>query len=161
MLNSASHPIVGGTFSNTLATAAALSQTSLEQMLIQVRKATDNSGKKIRITPQKLVIAPDNSFQAEVLLKSVLRAGTANNDINPVKSMGSLDSDPAILSRLTSPTAWWIKTDAPEGAKVIIRRKLSKSMEGDFETDSVRYKASERYIEGWTDPRCLYGTAGA
>ena len=161
MLNSASHPIVGGTFSNVLATPAALSQTSLEQMLIQVRKAVDNNGKKIRITPQKLVIAPDNAFQAEVLLKSVLRAGTANNDINPVKSMGSLDSDPAILSRLTSPTAWWIKTDAPEGLKLIVRRKLSKSMEGDFESDSVRYKATERYIEGWTDPRALFGTAGA
>ena len=161
MLNNASHPIVGGTFSNVLATAAALSQTSLEQMLIQVRKAVDNNGKKIRITPQKLVISADNSFQAEVLLKSVLRAGTANNDINPVKSMGSLDSDPAILSRLTSSTAWWIKTDAPEGAKLIVRRKLSKSSEGSFEDDSVRYKATERYVEGWTDPRCLYGTPGA
>ena len=160
-LNSASHPIVGSTFSNVLATPAALSQTSLEQMLIQIRKAVDNNGKKIRLTPKKLVIAPDNAFQAEVLLKSVLRAGTNNNDINPVKSMGSLDSDPAILSRLTSPTAWWVKTDAPEGLKLMVRRKLTKSMEGDFETDSVRYKATERYIEGWTDPRAVYGTAGA
>ena len=160
-LSVSDHPIVGGTFSNVLSTASALSQTSLEQMLIQIRKAVDNNGKKIRITPKKLVTAPDNAFQAEVLLKSVLRAGTANNDINPVKSMGSLDSDPAIMSRLTSPTAWWISTDAPEGAKLIVRRKLSKSMEGDFESDSIRYKATERYVEGWTDPRCLYGTPGA
>lgn len=161
ILSSAAHPIVGGTFSNVLATPAALSQTSLEQMLIQVRKAVDNNGKKIRLTPQKLVISPDNTFQAEVLLKSVLRAGTSNNDINPVKSMGSLDADPAILSRLTSSTAWWIKTDAPEGAKLIVRRKLQKSMEGDFSTDSVRYKSTERYAEGITDSRCLFGTAGA
>lgn len=160
-LGNASHPLQSGVASNLLGTAAALSQTSLEQMLIQVRKAVDNTGKKIRITPKKLVISPDNVFQAEVLLKSVLRAGTSNNDINPVKSMGSLDSDPAVLSRLTSSTAWFIKTDAPEGLKLIVRRKMEKKMEGDFETDSTRYKATERYIEGWTDWRALYCTPGA
>jgi hypothetical protein len=79
-----------------------------------------------------------------VLLKSVLRAGTANNDINP-KSKGMLDADPAVLSRLTSATAWWVKTDAPVGLQLKMRRKLEKSMEGDFETDSMRYKATERY----------------
>jgi hypothetical protein len=160
ILNSASHPIIGGTFSNLLTTAAALSQTSLEQMLIQVRKAVDNTGKKIRLEGQKLTVSPDNIFQAEVLLKSVLRAGTANNDINPVKSMGSLSSDAAVLSRLTSTTAWWITTDAPEGLKVVTRTPLEKSMEGDFETDSVRYKSTSRWIEGWTDPRAAYGTPG-
>jgi len=159
-LGNASHPLQGGVFSNLLSTPAALSQTSLEQMLIQVRKAVDNTGKKIRITPKKLVISPDNVFQAEVLLKSVLRAGTSNNDINPVKSMGSLDQDPAVLSRLTSTTAWFIKTDAPEGLKLIMRRKMEKKMEGDFETDSTRYKATERYIEGWTDPRAVWCTPG-
>jgi hypothetical protein len=160
-LCNASHPMIGGVWSNVLATAAALSQTSLEQMLIQVRQATDNNGKKIRLNPQKIVCAPGNVFQAEVLVKSVLRSGTANNDINPVKSMGLLSSDTAVLSRLTSATAWWVKTDAPEGLKVLMRRKLDKSMEGDFETDSVRYKATERYETGWTDPRTVYGTAGA
>lgn len=161
VLNSASHPIAnGGTYSNLLSTSAALSQTSLEQMLIQIRGAVDNNGKKIRLTPQRLVVAPGNTFQAEVLLKSVLRAGTANNDINPVKSMGLLDSNTAVLSRLTSATAWWIKTDAPEGLKVVMRRKLEKSMEGDFETDSMRYKATERYDVGWTEARAMYGTPG-
>ena len=160
-LSNAAHPIVSGTFSNVLATPAALSQTSLEQVLIQISKAVDNNGKKIRLRPKKLTVSPDNRFQAEVLLKSVLRAGTNNNDINPVKSMGELDSEAAILSRLTSATAWWVNTDAPEGLKLMMRRKLEKSMEGDFETDSIRYKATERYIEGWTDPRALYGTAGA
>jgi hypothetical protein len=89
-LVSASHPIVSGTFSNQLATAAALSQTSLEQMLIQIRNAVDNNGKRIRLTPKKIISGPSNVFQAEVLLKSVLRSGTADNDINPVKSMGRL-----------------------------------------------------------------------
>ena len=159
-LNATTHPIVNGTFSNLLTTAANLSQTSLEQMLIQVRQAVDNNGKKIRLQPTKLVVAPGNVFQAEVLLKSVLRAGTANNDINPVKSIGLLPEGAAVLSRLTSATAWWVETDAPEGMKLMMRRGLEKTMEGDFETDSMRYKSTERYDIGWTDPRAMYGTPG-
>ncbi len=154
------HPIASGTFSNQLTTPAALSQTSLEQILIQIRNAVDNNGKRIRLTPEKLVVSPSNVFQAEVLLKSVLRSGNANNDINPVKSMGMLSGGQANLSRLTSTTAWWIKTDAQVGLQLMMRRALEKSMEGDFETDSMRYKATERYIPGWTDPRTVYGTAG-
>ena len=154
------HPIVNGTFSNQLSTAANLSQTSLEQLLIQIRNAVDNNGKRIRLTPKSIVAGPSNVFQAEVLLKSVLRTGAANNDINPVKSMGLLGDGQANLSRITSTTAWWIKTDAPEGLKLMMRRGLEKSMEGDFETDSMRYKATERYAFGWTDPRTIYGTAG-
>ena len=154
------HPIVNGTFSNQLATAAALSQTSLEQLLIQIRNAVDNNGKRIRLTPKQLVTGSSNVFQAEVLLKSVLRAGGNNNDINPVKSMGLLGDGQANLSRITSTTFWGIQTDAPEGLKVMMRRSLDKSMEGDFETDSMRYKATERYAVGWTDPRALYATPG-
>lgn len=159
-LCAADHPIVGGSLSNVLGTAAALSQTSLEQMLIQVRNAQDNNGKKIRLNPKRLVIAPANIMQAEVLINSVLRTGGANNDINPIKSMGLLQSDTAVISRLTSPTAWFVHTDEQEGLKVLMRRKLEKSMEGDFETDSVRYKATERYETGWTNWRTLYGTPG-
>ena len=159
LINTA-HPIVNGTFSNQLATAAVLSQTSLEQMLIQVRQAVDNNGKKIRLVPRQLIVAPGNIFQAEVLLKSVLRTGNANNDINPVKSIGLLDEGAAVLSRLTSSTAWWVQTDAPEGFKLLMRRRLEKTMEGDFETDTMRYKATERYDIGFTDPRCAYGTPG-
>ena len=159
-LISTSHPIVNGTFSNQLTTPANLSQTSLEQLLIQIRNAVDNNGKRIRLTPTQIVTGPSNVFQAETLLKSVLRSGTADNDINPVKSMGLLSKGQANLSRITSSTAWWIQTDAPEGMKLLMRRGLEKSMEGDFETDSMRYKATERYTVGWTDPRGLYGTAG-
>ena len=159
-LNSASHPIVNGTFSNLLTTAANLSQTSLEQMLIQIRQAVDNNGKKIRLEPKKIVVAPANFFQAEVLLKSALRAGTNNNDINPLVSTNVLAEGQANLSRLTSNTAWWVETDAPEGLKLLMRRPLEKSMEGDFETDSMRYKATERYTVGWTDPRGMWGTPG-
>jgi len=159
-LISTSHPIRGGTFSNQLTTAANLSQTSLEQLCIQIRKAVDNNGKKIRLEPKKLLISPDNVFQAEVLLKSVLRAGTANNDINPIKTTGLFEDGASVVSRVTSSTAWWVKTGVPEGLKYLTRRKLTKSMEGDFETDSMRYKATERYDMGWTDPRDIWGTAG-
>jgi hypothetical protein len=154
------HPIVNGVFSNQLSTAAALSQTSLEQLLIQIRNAVDNNGKRIRLSPRKIVTGPSNVFQAEVLLKSALRTGTADNDINPVKSMNLLAEGQANLSRITSTTAWWIQTDAPEGLKLMMRRGLEKSMEGDFETDSMRYKATERYDLGWTDPRAVFGTPG-
>ena len=159
LVNSA-HPIAAGSFSNQLNTPAALSQTSLEQLLIQIRNAVDNNGKRIRLNPEKLVVSPSNVFQAEVLLKSVLRTGTADNDINPVKSMGLLGGGQANLSRLTSTTAWWVKTDAPEGLKLMMRRGLEKSMEGDFETDSTRFKSTERYAVGFTDPRTVYGTPG-
>ena len=159
LVNSA-HPIAAGTFSNELTTPANLSQTSLEQILIQIRNAVDNNGKRIRLNPEKLVVSPSNVFQAEVLLKSVLRTGTADNDINPVKSMGLLAGGQANLSRLTSTTAWWVKTDAPEGLKLMMRRGLEKSMEGDFETDSTRFKSTERYAVGWTDPRTVFGTPG-
>ena len=159
-LVSTAHPIVSGTFSNQLSTAAALSQTSLEQILVQIRNAVDNNGKRIRLTPNKIVSGPSNVFQAEVLLKSVLRTGTADNDINPVKSMGLLAQGQGNLSRITSTTAWWVQTDAPDGLKLLMRRALEKSMEGDFETDSMRYKATERYTLGWTDPRGVFGTAG-
>jgi hypothetical protein len=154
------HPVYNGTQSNLLNVSAALSQTSLEQMLIQIRKAKDNNGKNIRLNAKRLVVSPDNVFQAEVLLKSVLRAGTNNNDLNPVKSQGIIDTEQATISRLTSPTAWFVSTNAPEGMKVVMRRKLTKSMEGDFETDSMRYKGTERYETGWTDWRAMFGTPG-
>lgn len=159
-LCSSTHPIIGGTFSNLLTVAAALSQTSLEQMLIQIRNAVDNNNKRIRLTPTQIVTGPSNVFQAEVLLKSPLRAGVANNDINPVKSMGMLAKGQANLSRITSTTSWFVQTDAPEGLKLMKRRGLERSMEGDFDTDSMRYKSTERYREGWTDPRAVWGTPG-
>lgn len=158
-LINAAHPIVAGTYSNLL-TAAALSQTSLEQALVAVRNAVDANGKRIRLNPLKLVVAPANIFQSEVLLKSVLRAGTANNDINPIKSMSLLSGGQAVISRLTSTTNWFIKTDAPEGLKMMSRKKLAKSMEGDFETDTMRYKSTERYDVSWTDPHAMWGNQG-
>lgn len=157
-LISASHPVIGGTQSNLL-TAGALSQTTLEQGLITVRKAKDSRGKFIRLTPKRLIIDPTNMLNAETILNSVLRSGTANNDINPVKSMGMVDKA-VVLSRLTSTTAWFLQNDVMDGLKVLWRRRIEKAMEGDFETDSMRYKSTMRFGSGWTDWRDLYGNAG-
>lgn len=160
-LISTSHPsATAGNQSNQLATAANLSQTSLEQMLIQIRNAADPNGKRIRLIPGQIVTGPSNVFQAEVLLKSVLRAGTANNDINPVNSMGLLKGGQANISRVTSTTAWWVQTNTEMGLQLMMRRRLEKSMEGDFETDSMRYKSTERYAPGFTQWLDLFGTAG-
>jgi hypothetical protein len=160
-MNNASHPIANGTFSNLLTTAAALSQTSAEQMLIQIRGAVDNNGKKVRLNPVQFIVSPSNMFQAEVIIRSVLRTGGANNDINPIVSMKLLSKGVAVLSRVTSTTAWWIQNGNIDcGVQLMMRRGLQKAMEGDFETDSMRYKSTERYIPGWTDPRDNWGTAG-
>lgn len=158
-LNVTNHPISGGVFSN-LFTPAALSQSSLEQGLIQIRNAVDNNGKRIKLMPQQIVSGNSNVMQAEVLLKSVLRTGGANNDVNPIKTMDLLPKGAAILARVTSTTAWWVQTNAPQGLKMAMRRILERSMEGDFDTDSMKYKATERYIPNWTDPRGVYGTPG-
>ncbi len=155
------HPLVsGGVNSNEPSTPADLNETSLEAAVIQIAAWTDERGLLIAAKPRKLIVAPSNMFVATRILETELRVATADNDINPVKSMGLLAEGQANLSRITSTTAWWIQTDAPEGLKLMMRRGLEKSMEGDFETDSMRYKATERYTFGFTDPRGLYGTAG-
>lgn len=162
-LGNTAHPIVGGTFSNMLATAAALSQTSLEQMLQQITLAVDNNGKRIRLEKEKLFVAASNEMQAEVITKSVLRSGVANNDINPIKSKGLLSGGVALISRFTSQTMWGVKTgDAGRGPglQLVMRTPLAKRMEGDFETNSMRYAADERYDAGWTDPRVVWITPG-
>ncbi len=150
----------GGTFSNQLSSAAVLSQTSFEQLLIQIRNAVNANGFPSVVEPNELVVNPANEFTAVTILKSVGRPGTGNNDVNPTQYIPSLKSDPAVMTRTTSTTAWWIHTGADSGLQVIQRMPLKKEMLGDFETSSMRYKANERYIEGWTDPRTLFGTAG-
>lgn len=159
VLASAAHPTMNGNQSNLL-TAAVLSQTSLEQALTTIRAAADSRGKKIRLIPKQLIVPTALALQAEVLLKSVLRAGTANNDVNPIKSSGML-SDYIVVSRLTSSTAWFVQTDALNGLKLLWRRRIEKGMEGDFETDSMRYKSTMRYGSGWTDWRNVYCNAAA
>lgn len=163
-LINAAHPIAIGTFSNLL-TPAAMSQTSVEQALIAIRaNGVDNNQKKVHLDPESLVVSPSNEFQGEVIVKSVLRSGTANNDLNAIKSRGYLSNGVSVITRLTSNTAWYIhnaENNMMDGLQVVMRSPLKKTMEGDFETDSWRYKAIERYDVGNTDPRSLWGNAGA
>jgi hypothetical protein len=158
------HPlIIGGTYSNLLATPAALSQTSLEQMLIQIRNAVDYTNKRIRVTPLKIVTGPSNVMQADVLLKTVLRAGGALNDPNPVLSLKMLPEGQANLSRITSTTMWGIQTDAAgsPGFIMLTRRRQEKATEGDFETDSMKFKVTGRYQPGNVETaRSFYATPG-
>lgn len=157
-LCSNAHLAIRGVQSNLL-TSAALSQTSLEQAFITARQATDPRGKKIRVTPKKLLVHPANMLQAEVLLKSILRTGTTDNDLNPINSAGLL-KEAATISRLTSPNAWFLQTDQRDGLKVLWRRRIEKAMEGDFATDSMRYKSTMRLGVGWTEWRNIYGNQG-
>ena len=160
LVNSA-HPISQGrSFSNKLTTDASLSQTSVEQLLIQIRSAVDNNGKRIRLKAEQLIVPPALEFQAEVILKSVLRSGGADNDLNPIKSTGMLPQGAHVVTRLSSSKAWFVQTNAENGLMLVMRRPLERSTEGDFETDSMRYKATERYATGWHDPRNIYGTSG-
>lgn len=160
-LFSNSHGTRSGNQSNILATAADLSETSLEQMLIQISETKDDRGIPVAMQGMKLIIPTALVFTAERLLQSNLRTGTADNDINALKSGGFLPEGSAVNQRLTDPDAWFIKTDCPDGLKHFERRAMKKGMEGDFETGNVRYKASERYSFGWTDWRGMFGTPGA
>jgi hypothetical protein len=151
----------GGNWSNTLATAADLNETSLEQALIDIAAFIDERGLKIALRGMKLILPPALQFTAERLLKSEQRVSTSDNDINAIKTGGYMPQGFAINHFLTDPDAWFIKTDAPNGLKHFVRSPLKTGMEGDFETGNVRYKARERYSFGWSDPRAVYGSPGA
>ena len=151
--------VAGGTWSNRLATDANLSEAALEQMNIDIMKFTDDRGLKIAVRPKQLIIPPDLVFEAERILKTEQRVGTANNDINALKMMGKVNSI-VVNQYLTSATAYWLQTDVPDGLKYFERRGDSFDMDNEFDTENAKYKATGRYTFGWTDPRCIYGTPG-
>lgn len=154
----------GYTYSNILSTPASLSQTSLEQMTVQIRQAADFNGKKINLEPAKLVVPPNLMNTAQVLLKTVQRTGTANNDINPIRAAKQLQEDPVVMTRMTSTTNWFVNTKGrgveKNGLLFLNRRKLARDTIGDFETNSMRFKATRRYVVMWADPKATYGTPG-
>ena len=161
-LFSTAHPTVGGgTNSNRPAVAADLNETSLEQSLIDIAAFIDERGLKIALQGRKLIIPPALQFVAERLMASNLRPSTADNDINAMRNMGMLPDGYVVNHFLTDPDAFFIKTDAPNGFKHFVRSAIKTSMEGDFETGNVRYKARERYSFGVSDPRCVFGSEGA
>jgi hypothetical protein len=161
-LFSASHPLVsGGVNSNIPSTPADLNETSLEAAVIQIAAWTDERGLLIAAKPKKLIIPPALMFVATRLLDTELRVGTADNDINALKSNGSIPGGYAVNHFLTDVDAWFLTTDVPNGLKHFVRAPMSNSMDGDFDTGNVRYKSRERYSFGWSDPLGMFGSSGA
>jgi len=156
------HPLTSGnTFANRPTTDADLNETSLESALITIAGFVDERGLKVALRGLKLVIPRQLQFVAERLMVSNLRVGTADNDVNAIRSMGLLPEGYAVNDFLTDPDAWWIKTDAPRGFIHFERTALSTGMEADFDTGNMRFKSRERYSFGFSDPRCVFGTIGA
>ena len=161
-LFSASHPLVsGGVNSNIPSTPADLNETSLEAAVIQIAGWSDERGLLIAAKPKKLILPPALMFVATRLLDTELRVGTADNDINAIKSNGAIPGGYAVNHFLTDVDAWFLTTDVPNGLKHFVRAPMSNSMDGDFDTGNVRYKSRERYSFGWSDPLGMYGSAGA
>ena len=154
------HPTIAGQFNNELAVAADLSETSLEQSLIDIAAFTDERGLKIAARGMKLIIPSNLQFVADRIMKSALRVGTADNDINAMKNMGMIPQGYVVNNFLTDDDAFFIKTDCPNGMKHMVRSPIKTAMEGDFETGNMRYKARERYSFGWSDPRGIFGSPG-
>jgi len=160
-LCSTAHPTINGTFKNELSTSADLNETSLEQSLIDIAAFTDERGLKIAAQAVKLIIPSELQFTADRLMASAGRVGTADNDINAIKNMGMIPQGYAVNHYLTDSDAFFIITDVPNGLKYFERSPIRTSMEGDFDTGNVRYKARERYSFGFSDPRGIFGSPGA
>ena len=156
-----SHPLGGGgTASNILGTPADLSETSLETLLVQISTAVDDRSIPIALSGRKLAVPPQLVFVAERIIKSNLRPGTADNDINAMRNMGMIPEGVVVNQRFTNPDQYFILTDCPDGMKHFVRSPIKKAVEGDFETGNLRYKCRERYSFGFTDWRGVYGSEG-
>jgi len=162
VLFSTAHPLVsGGTNSNRPTTGADLNETSLEAAVIQIAAWTDERGLLIAAKPRKLIVPPALMFVATRLLETELRVGTADNDINALKNNGSIPEGYTVNHFLTDTNAWFLTTDVPNGLKHFVRTPMATSMDGDFDTGNVRYKARERYSFGVSDPLGMFGSPGA
>ena len=157
----AAHPTLSGTQTNILSTASDLNETSLEQAMIDIAAFKDERGLKVAAKARKLIIPSALQFTAERLLKSQGRVGTADNDINALKNMNMIPEGYVVNHYLSDTDAWFVTTDVPNGLKHFDRAPLKTSMEGDFDTGNVRYKARERYVFGVSDWRGIFGTPGA
>lgn len=160
-LFSASHPTRSGNQSNLLTVAADFSEASLEAMLIQIANATNNRGLRIALRGEKLVVSTADMFNAERILKSQLRVGTANNDINATKAMGLLPGGVAVNNYLTDADAWFIKTNAPNGMVSYWRREPGLEQDNDFDTENAKAKSTQRFVAGTGDWRAMFGSPGA
>lgn len=151
----------GGTWSNELATAADLSEASLEQSCIDIMDWTDDRGLQISVMPRCLVVPSELVFEAHRILKSTLRVGTADNDPNALRDMGKFPEGIKSNHYLTDEDAWFIRTNVQNGMKLYQRRNIEFREDSDFDTENAKFKSTERYSVGWTDPRGLFGSPGA
>ena len=161
LINTAHTLAGGGTFANRATTMADLNETSLENALISISTFVDDRSMILALQGTKLIVPPQLQFVADRLLETPGRVATADNDINAVKNMGLLPQGYAVNHFLTDTDAWYVLTDCPDGFKHFERSAISTSMEGDFDTGNVRYKARERYSFGWSNPRAVYASQGA
>jgi hypothetical protein len=156
------HPLISGGYnSNTPSTQVDLNETSLEAAVIQIAAWTDERGLLIAAKPKKLIVPPALMFTAKRLLDTELRVATADNDINAIKQMGAIPEGYTVNHFLTDTNGWFLTTDVPNGLKHFVRTPLQNSMDGDFDTGNVRYKARERYSFGWSDPLGMWGSSGS
>ena len=161
-LFSTAHPLVsGGTNSNRPSSGADLNETSLEDAIIQIGKYTDERGLKIAARARKLIVPSDLQFVATRLLQSDYKVGSADNDVNAIKTNGVIPEGYTVNHYLTDTNAFFITTDVPDGMKHFVRSPMTTSMDGDFDTGNVRYKARERYSFGVSDPLGIYGSPGS
>jgi len=161
-LFSTAHPLAnGGTFANELTTPADISETALEDAVIAIHKFVDERGIPVAYQARKICVPTELEFNVQRILYSALRSGTADNDLNALKTMGMFPDGVAVNHRLTDPDAWFIKTDCPDGLKHMVRKRIKRKVEGDVETGNMRYRARERYVFGHTDPRGAFGSACA
>tara|TARA_R100000008_G_scaffold39580_1_gene22656 strand:+ start:2028 stop:2936 length:909 start_codon:yes stop_codon:yes gene_type:complete len=161
LVNSAHTLAGGGTYSNTPSTQVDLNETALEDALITISTLVDDRNLTLALQGTKLIVPPQLQFIAERLLETPGRVGTADNDINAMRSMGMIPEGYAVNHFLTDTDAWFVLTDCPDGMKHFVRTPISTNMEGDFDTGNVRFKARERYSFGWSNPRGIYGSQGA
>jgi len=161
-LISTAHPVWGGgTQSNELSPTADLSEASLEDIMILIAQAKNNRNMNVKISAKKLIVPPSLMFEAHRIVYSTLQPGTANNDVNAMRSMGVLPGGVAVNHYLTDTDAWFVLTDAPDGLMGFQRTPFEFTQDNDFDTSNKKAKGYERYTFGWSDFRGIYGSEGA
>ena len=160
-LSSLVHPSLNGDWANELTVPADLSEAALEDLLIVIAKATNERGHKIGLRGMKLIVHPNDMFEACRILESNLRVGTANNDVNAIKNKGLLPEGYVVNHYLTDTDAWFVKTDVPDGMNWFDREPVEFKQDNDQDTDNAKAKSYMRFVAGWSDPRGMYGSPGA
>lgn len=155
------HPTTAGNQANELAVSADLSEAALEQAAIDIMNFKNERGLRISIMPKSLIVPPDLSFEAQRILKSTLQSGTANNDVNALRTLSVIPDGFKVCHYITNTDDWFIRTNCPEGLKMFMRREPAFDVDSDFDTTNAKFKATVRFSVGWSDWRAIFGSPGA